>query len=88
MNQLISTSRNITHSIREGIIYTEIEAVLGVEEPFLQYVNGRLMNLRTPRNIRFGMSIETADALLGDLGKWIEEAKQQSARLELKEATQ
>jgi hypothetical protein len=86
MNQLISTSRNITHSIHDDSVYTEIEAVLGVEEPFLQYVNGRLMSLRTPRNIRFGMSIETADALLGDLAKWIEEARQQAVRLELKEA--
>jgi hypothetical protein len=86
VKKLISTARNITHSIHNQKIYTEIEAVLGVEEPFIQYINGRVMNLQTPGTLRFGLSIETADALLGELAQWIEDARKQAAMLELKKA--
>jgi hypothetical protein len=86
MKKLISTARNITHSIHDGKIYTEIEAVLGVEESFVQFINGRVMSFPTPATIRFGLSIEAAEKLRESLGEWIEEATEQAAMLELKKA--
>jgi hypothetical protein len=86
MKKLITTARNITHSIHDNKIFTEIEAVLGVEEPLVQVINGRVVSFPTSSMIRFGLNIAAADALLGDLARWTEEAKQQAARLELKEA--
>jgi len=86
MSRLITTARNITHSIHEGKLYTEIEAVLGVVDREPQNVEGDLVIVSKPRHIRFLMSIEAADVLLGDLAKWIDEAKRQAASVEIKEA--
>jgi hypothetical protein len=88
MSRLITTARNITHSIHDGKLYTEIEAVLGVVDREPQNVNGDLVVVAKPRDIRFVMSAETADVLLGDLAKWIEEAKRQAASIEIKEASE
>jgi hypothetical protein len=86
VKKVITTARNITHSIHDGKIYTEIEAVLGVEEPFSPFINGRIMNFQTPGTLRFRLSIDTADALLGELARWIEDARKQAEMLELKKA--
>ena len=88
MSRLITTARNITHGIHDGKLYTEIEAVLGVDEPVPQYANGQLMHVNKVRNIRFVMSVEAADALLGELANWIDEAKRQAASIEIKEASE
>ena len=88
MKKLISTARNITHSIHEGKLYTEIEAVLGVQEPRPKYVGGQLVHFKVPCDIRFAMNIETAEILVADLARWIDEAKQQAASIGIKEVSE
>jgi len=86
MSRLITTARNITHSIYEGKLYTEIEAVLGVVDREPQYASGHLVQVDKPRNIRFVMNVEAAGVLMSDLAKWIDEAKRQAASVEINEA--
>jgi len=88
MSRLITTARNITHSIHDGKLYTEIEAVLGVVDREPVYASGHLVAVDKPRNIRFVMNVEAADVLLGDLAKWIDEARRQAASIEIKEASE
>ena len=88
MSRLITTARNITHSIHDGKLYTEIEAVLGVVSLGLRASEGGFMRVEEHSTIRFAMSAEVASVLMEDLAKWIDEAKQQAASIEIKEASE
>jgi hypothetical protein len=88
MRALVTTARNIRHSIKadgdESEIVTEIEAILTVMTREMEFKGSGIVQTEGLETLRFDMTIKAAKHLVSTIEQWVEHAEKERALLELK----
>ncbi len=86
MQQLVADARNISHCVVDGDheerdVVTLIEAVLTVMNRNMRFIGNGMMQEETLETLRFQTTIQGAERLQADIGKWVEDAKRERRAL-------
>lgn len=92
MRSLISTARNIQHSITktddsEEKLQTTIEAVLTVMTRRMAFSGSGIFHTEDLETMRFEMTISAAEGFIKHLQEWVDSAEDERAKLALRTST-
>jgi len=83
MQTLVAIARNIRHRIRDGGIYTDIEAILTTHEKTNAIINEQIVETNQLNTIRFNIPFVEMEQLIQNLTQWRDDAKAERDRLSL-----